>query len=175
MKFCNDIGSGILAICAVLFGISCSQDKLCLPQGWRMPDVAEISNSWRSEDMNKYLIVKGDFNADSVTDEARLLVHVNGDRFGLFAFVSREDGRFRNFMLDEKEDINALKAMGIAKVPPGRYETACGKGFVDCAENESTEIELQHVAINYFKHGSANMFYYWDELSNSFKAVGIND
>jgi hypothetical protein len=119
-------------------------------------------------------VVKADLNGDGAMDQARLLIRNKGHGLGLFAFVSQKDGTFKTFKLDEKKDINYIKVLGIVVVPPGRYETFCG--FIGyCDEGELPEIFLHNSAINYFKEGSANSFFYWDEQTMSFKQVWMND
>lgn len=152
----------------------CLSEDFSFPSGWRLPNRSEITQEWRKRDPNRYLIVKADFNGDGIMDEARLLISNNNSELGLFTFISQKDETFKTFKLDEKKDINYIKVLGIVTVPPGRYETFCG--FVGhCDEGELREIFIRYSAINYFKEGSANSFFYWDEQAMSFKQVWMND
>jgi len=152
-----------------------SSDDPPLPQGWRMPASTETGHGWRNEDPNRSLVAKGDFNGDGITDVARMLVRDTGPGLALFAFVSQKDHTFKAHLLDEKEDPNYIRVLGIATVPPGVYKTACGKGYFDCREGEPPEIVLRNPSIRYFKVGSASAFFYWDPAINSFKMIGIGD
>ena len=154
---------------------TCQSKDIVFPHDWRKPLDKETHQEWRIRDINKYLIIKVDFNGDGVVDQANLLINNNNNEIGFFAFVSQKDGTFKTFFLDKKGDINYIKVLGITVVHPGRYKTACGKGFIDCPEGESEEIFLLHDAINYFKEGSAQMYFYWDNSTQSFKSVGIDD
>lgn len=161
----------ILATCSCAISFS----KISVPDGWTVPTKSLTSGEWRNIDSNRYLAVKGDFNSDGIVDEARLLVRLDGSEMSLLVFLSGKEKQYAIFVLDKKPDIKNLKSLGIEVVRPGRYETACGKGFTECREGEPRELIIHHEAINYFKHGSANMYFYWDEASRSFKGVGIND
>lgn len=155
---------------------SCSKkDNLSLPQGWRMPLISEISDDWRKKDIGNYLLVRGDFNGDGVIDEARLLVREDGSGLGLFAFVSQGNHTFKIYLLDEMKGPISIHAMGIKKVSPGLYKTACGKGYWKCRKDEVPEITIQHDAIDYFKTESANSFFYWDIQASAFKRIWVSD
>jgi len=65
-------------------------------------------------------------------------------------------------------------AMGVDVVKPGKYETACGKGYWECEKGEPKILELKRPAINYFKLASANSFFFLDDKSNSFKRNWIS-
>lgn len=150
-------------------------DDVLFPKGWRIPNSLETEDDWREEDVNRYLYLKADFNGDGMVDKAYLLIRDDNSEFGLFAFVSQKDRSYKTFLLDRKKDTNYLRALGISKVSPGKYKTACGKGIIECAQGEAKEILLEHDALNYFKFGSAEMYFYWDKTTATFKAVGIND
>lgn len=153
---------------------ACSNSK-SLPEGWRLPTSEELQDAWRNESENKYTIVKGDFNGDGIIDEAKLLVRKDSAGFGVFAFVYQKDHSFKIYQLDEMKDINLIQAMGIKKVPPGTYKTACGKGYWDCQKDEVPEINIKNEAIDYFKTESANSFFYWDVKTKFFDRIWISD
>ena len=155
--------------------MSCLTRTLLPPPGWRLPSSAETKAEWRNEDPSRYLVVQADFNGDGTMDEARLLLRDPGPGFGLFAFVSQKDGLLKAYALEAVKDTGYIEVMDITVAPPGLYKTACGKGYFDCSEGEPKEILLRHPAINYFKEGSANAFFYWDEATETFKMVGISD
>ena len=146
-----------------------------LPLGWRVPTSSELNDDWRSNDPNKYEVLRGDFNGDGVVDQAMLLVPLKGRSLGLFVFLSQKNHTFKTYALDRIKDVALIKAMGIAKVSPGQYKTACGKGYWECAKDEAPEISIQHDAIDYFKTESANSYFYWDEQTKTFKRIWISD
>lgn len=153
---------------------SCSNSK-SLPQGWKLPSSEELKDAWRNESESRYTIVRGDFNGDGIIDEAKLLVRKDGTGFGLFAFLYQKDHSFKIYQLDEMKDANLIRAMGIKKVSPNSYKTACGKGYWDCQKDEVPEITIKNEAIDYFKTESANSFFYWDVKTNTFKRIWISD
>jgi hypothetical protein len=153
----------------------CQSGDIQLPKGWRLPTATETNDDWREKDVNRYLLVKADFNGDGIKDEANLLVNDNGDKFALFAFLSQNGSEFKTFQLTDHREIAYIKVMGIEVVQPGKYKTACGKGFVDCGKGDSEEIILLNAGINYFKKESASMYFFWDKSNQSFKGVGIED
>lgn len=164
-----------LAIIVSLSILTACSDSKSLPQGWRLPTSEELKDAWRNESENRYTIVKDDFNGDGINDEAKLLVHKDGSGFGVFAFIYQKDHSFKIYQLDEMKDVKLIQAMGIKKVSPGTYKTACGKGYWDCQKDEVPEITIKNEAIDYFKTESANSFFYWDNKSNSFKRIWISD
>lgn len=153
----------------------CIANGITMPEGWRLPANFETQDEWRNKDDNRYLLVKADFNGDTILDEARLLISDKPPMFALFAFVSQKDGTYITFLLDEKKDINYIRSLGVVKVLPGRYKTTCGKGIIECSEGETDEVIIRYDSIDYFKTESANMYFYWDSLSKTFKKAWIND
>lgn len=150
-------------------------DSMPLPPGWRMPTSSELNDDWRGNDPDNYSIIRGDFNGDGNIDQAMLLVSLRGRGIGIFVFLSQKNHTFRSYSINVMKDIAFLRAMGIAKVLPGQYKTACGKGYWECAKNEVPEISIKHDAIEYFKTESASSYFYWDEQRRIFKRIWISD
>ena len=139
MKLKTTINLIVIGI-VILLRISSACAGKIIPRGWRIPTSAEMQaeyDQWRNRDKNRFLLVEGDFNGDGVRDEARLLISKkNPPRLGLFAFVSQKDRSFKAFLLIEMDNQRYIKALGIEKVSPGEYLTACGKGITDCDPDE---------------------------------------
>jgi len=170
------VNIGVFAILSLVAISSCSENYSDTQNDWIDISHHEIGNdSWRTKDINKYIFVEGDFNGDKIVDKAKLLVLKDNTKLGLFAYVSQENRTYKIYLLDETDDINLFHAMGIKKVTPGLYKTACGKGYWKCKEDELSEIAIQHDAIDYFKIESANSFFYWDVNENTFKRIWISD
>jgi hypothetical protein len=146
-----------------------------LPSGWRLPTNLELNEEWRHKDPDRYSIVSSDFNGDGLADEAMLLVSLQKKRFGLFVFVSQANARPKVHCIYVTNDVTLLPAMGITKVPPGKYRTACGKGYWKCKKGEVPEILIAHDAIEFFKTESASSYFYWNERSDAFRKIWIND
>lgn len=161
----------VLLITPVAFALA---DDMPLPNGWRMPSKLELGDDWRQKDAEKFSVAIGDFNGDGVLDRAILLVSRNGKRAGLYVFLSGNGG-FKAYALDVKNSAEVLPVMGIAKVTPGKYKTACGKGYWTCKKNEPSELLVQHDAVEYFKAESTSSYFYWNGQAKSFKRVWISD
>ncbi len=144
------------------------------PAGWRNPTSAEVAQRWRNDDPVRNLAVRADFNGDHVIDEARLIVKIDGTGLALVVFLSTLQG-FTTSILDQIDEPGWLDVMGISLGSPGKYKTACGKGYVECEPGEAEELILQRPGINYFKEESANSSFYWDSQAASFKRVWISD
>jgi hypothetical protein len=168
-----------LALGAILVAstFSCVRDRVFLPPGWRSPIDFDLGNDddWRKEDADGYLVVRGDFNGDGIIDGARLLIREDGSGMGLFAFVSQENYTVKAYLLDENTNLDFFRRLGIAKVSPGKYETACGKGYTECGADGVDEISIRHDAIDYFLTESAHSYCYWDTEAGTFRIIWISD
>jgi hypothetical protein len=158
-----------------------SINNVLLPIGWRFPTINELSDdSLRMKSSNKYIKAIADFNCDNILDEAYLLISIKSNSEGLFVRLSINKNEFKWIMLDSinRNDNYLIKlSMGIDTVAPGRYPTACGKGYWECNknENEPETLFIKNVALDYFLFESANSFYYWDKNIGSFKRIWISD
>jgi hypothetical protein len=142
---------------------------------WHPPTSSELGSAvdqkWRDADPDRFLIVRGDFDGDGKPDEARLMVRGDGKAFALFVKLAASASEQK---LDEFPDVSRLPALGIKRVAPDHYPTACARGL-DCAEDEPRYIDLRHDGIDYFRHDQFNRYYYWNDSRHEFAQVGIND
>lgn len=145
-----------------------------LPSGWRRPTRAESSGQWRQKSQTRFVVVKGDFDGDGKLDSAELLVNPSTKQLGPFVVLA---ATFQWQMLDKPYDVGDFDRFGIDFVKPGRYETACGKGYGDwaCAHGEPNSLTLAHPGINFFYTESSNSFYYWDQKTKAFREVVMSD
>lgn len=172
--FRKSSSSIVISLCIFLPSLSFAED-ISLPKGWRAPQSTEIKGEWRNKNTDRFLVARGDFNGDGIADVARVLVNQEVNKAGLFAFVSQKNGQCNIYHLDISNDTKMLQNMGVEKVPPGTYKTACGKGYWNCKQDESPEISLRTDAINYFMPEGANSYFYWDKKSDTFRRVWISD
>jgi len=142
------------------------------PKDWRAPQDIETQQDWRNTDKNRFLVALADFDGDGVQDEARLMVRNDGKAQGLIVWSSAFNS---TIVLNEDPGHRLFEAMGIAVAKPGKYLTACGKGYFDCGTGDPVEIVLSKPAIDYFKEGSANSFYWWDNQKKAFTRTWISD
>ena len=65
--------------------------------------------------------------------------------------------------------------LGIRQVPPGRYLTACGKGYFECGPGEGPHLLLDQATIGLFKHESYESVLKWDATAKTFKQIWLSD
>jgi hypothetical protein len=118
------------------------------------------------------LRAQADYDGDGVLDEARLVVAGDGKTYALLVSASSLP---RQIVLDEDPAPGFLDVMGISVAKPGTYRTACGKGYFECGPEEPAEITLSMPGIDYFREGSANSFFWWDNKTKTFKRTWISD
>jgi hypothetical protein len=163
----------VLMLIALTTSAALAQAQSRQIEGWRNPTAAELGSpeeqQWRDADPARYLVLRGDFDGDGKPDEARLMVRKDGKAFALFVKLAAHDTALK---LDEFPDIKMLPAMGIKRVAPDTYPTACARG-IDCAEDEPRYIRVTHDAIDYFQHDVVDRYYYWNDVRHAFAQVGI--
>ena len=72
-------------------------------------------------------------------------------------------------------DIAFRDVMGIAKVKPGEYETACGKGYWECGKNEAEKLKTKRDAVEFFKDESASSVYVYNSAKHKFISIASSD
>jgi hypothetical protein len=150
----------------------CDRESVALPDGWRLPTAAEVSDEWRRVDPERFLRADADLDGDGRTDQARVLFRTDGTAFGVFAFLCREQGPVAHLILHNRE-LPYFKVVGIKPLAPGLYPTACGTGVIDCYAGEPHELRLTHAAIDYFKNESVISLFYWSDRTQTFKWVAL--
>jgi len=170
----NQISIRALTVAAVFVLCSCAGHYV-EQSDWRAPSGNEANDEWRTDATEKNLVAKGDFNGDGILDTAKLLIRKDGLAFGLFVFLSQGNATVKPYLLNEDNDVRHLHGMGIEKVSPGVYKTACGKGYWECKPKEEPEVSIPYDAVNYFKVESANSYYYWDKQHSNFIRIWISD
>lgn len=144
-----------------------------LPEGWRRPTRAEAGDTWRAKSPTGFLSVKADFDGDGKADVAELLVNPSTHQFALFVKLGSSAWR----MLNQPGDLKSLDRFGIDLVKPGKYETACGKGYGDyaCAHGEPDYLTLSRPAIDFIYTESSDSIFYWDDKQHKFVEVLMSD
>jgi hypothetical protein len=145
-----------------------------LPTGWRVANTAERSSSWRKKSPTRFLRVEGDFDGDGKSDTAEILINSAKNQFAVFVNLA---AKHQWQILVEPVDLASLDRFAIAIVKPGRYETACGKGYDDsfCAQGEPDYLVLAHPAINFIYTESSDSIFYWDGKTKSFREIAMSD
>ncbi len=135
---------------------------------------AETSDGWRHKSPTRFLKVKGDFDGDGKSDVAEILINPSSSQFALFVKLSWT-GEWQ--LVGKPYDEKSLDRFGIDYVKPGKYETACGKGYGDyaCAHGEPESLKLSTAAIDIFYTESSDSIVYWDAAIKAFREVLISD
>ena len=157
-----------LAIPLVIF----AEDK----SGWRVPTKAELSDvsGLRKDSPTLYSIAKADFDGDGKEDEASLLINDKENKMGLFVkLTSRKESG--SLLLEAMDSKTIIEVMGIDVVKPGKYKTACGKGYWDCKNGEPELLELKYPVIDFFRFESANSYFIWDKKKKKFNRIWMSD
>jgi hypothetical protein len=145
-----------------------------LPEGWRRANTVEKSSAWRRKSASRFFRVEGDFDGDGRTDTAELLINTSQEKFAVFVKLAS----VRKWqMLGEPGDIGSLDRFAIDLVKPGKYETACGKGYDDsfCAHGEPDYLILSHPAVDFIYTESADSIFYWDKKAKEFREIAMSD
>jgi hypothetical protein len=143
---------------------------------WRFPSDADILDDWktfRSEVPEPYH-VEGDFDGNGTPDNIWLLFKKDGAGWGLLALMNGTAKEAQVLKLFGPESPRA-QSFGLQLVPPGKYATACGKGYWECSKSESAEVELKNWAFSFYKFESASTLYYWDGAVGAFVEVAESD
>ena len=144
-----------------------------MPAGWAKPPAKLTGQEFRRKDPNHFLIVAGDFNGDGVQDKALLLFNQHTQKLGFFICLTTATGCDWHRL--EVMDIAFIDVMGIARVKPGQYETACGKGYWDCGKDEPKRLSTKRDAVEFFKDESASSVYFYNPGKHSFISVATSD
>ena len=162
---------GIWVFLVLFCELAVAQD---LPAGWRRPIKTEAADQWRQKSQTRFFVVRGDFDGDGQPDLAELLVNPTSQKFALFVKLY-STGKWQQ--LGDPYDLGALQRFGIDLVKPGKYETACGKGYDEsfCAHGEPDYLLLSHPAIDFIYTESADIVFYWDEKTKAFREIAMSD
>jgi hypothetical protein len=160
----------IVLFLAALTGVCAAQE---MPNGWTKPAAKLTRQDFRRTDPNHFLLATGDFNGDGVPDKALLLVNQRTQTLGFFVCLTTETGCDWHRL--ETMDIAFLDVMGIAKVEPGQYETACGKGYWECGKDEPEKLSTKRDAVEFFKDESASSVYVYNPRTRKFFSVATSD
>jgi hypothetical protein len=144
-----------------------------VPVGWTTPPANMTRQTFRQKAPDRFLVVKGDFNGDGVQDKALLLINQHAQKMGLFVCLTTpRDCEWHRL---EVMNISFLDVMGIAKVEPGEYETACGKGYWECGRDKPEKLKTKRDAIEFFKDESASSVYVYNPVTHKFLSIATSD
>jgi hypothetical protein len=148
------------------------------PEEYRFPTEADYSGDWmefRSTKPTPFHVTQ-DFNGDSLLDEAWILLARKGAGWALFVFLTPSTGKSPAVITLEMDSGKIpAQSMGIAPVSPGRYQTACGKGYWECKSGEAPVLNIRLAAIDFFAYESANSYFWWDTRTSRFIRTWMSD
>ena len=174
----QNITKAVIGCAIALIGFAAPAYASSFFDEWRYPSERDITGDWQDsrQEGREFYTFTADFNGDGERDEAWILIKKDDSEWGLFVFLSTEDGEWRIIELVRYKMTEMIpQGMGIWPAPPGSYETACGKGYYKCDRNEPEAIKLKNPAIDFFRFQSANSFFVWDRDSDEFERIWISD
>jgi hypothetical protein len=145
------------------------------PKGYRYPIESDYSGDWQN--FRSHLPVpfhlQADFNSDELKDDAWILIRNDGKGWAFFVFLSQGEQEPKIIRLEQ--GAGQPQGFGVILVNPGRYKTACGKGYFECAAGESEWLSLNKPAISFFVYESTESIFYWKPKTKNFQKVRISD
>ena len=162
------IGYSILSLVVAL---ACGASGSALPEGWRFPTEAELSDEvLRADSPTRYARAAADFNADGTLDEAVLVKATRSSGEALLVHLSCGVDCFEWVTLSTSDfgtdRPNVPLLMGVDLATPGTYEYICVEINDDCVEIEEgvrPQMTIGTPAVAYFRFESASSFFYWND------------
>ena len=140
-----------------------------LPEQYRFIKNAELSSSWRIQDPNKYALIIGDFNNDSLVDGAQLAIKVKTNELVLLTFLAIKNKNDFKWLELDSTNYESLKYMGIKTIKPKKIEF-----YKYPNDDNKTKIKLTNDSIKYFASEGAASVFYWDKNLNDFKRLWVS-
>lgn len=168
--------SASLLISAGLLG---APPEEVLPEGWRLPTSAELTDPMFEDSPAAFTRVSADLNGDSVEDLALLLKSTRESSEALWVHLSGPD--LPRWILVSQtswgaEYPNVGLSMRIDRAEPGIYE--CFEADPSCnfgpAESRPL-LKLGTAALEYFRPGSAASLIFWSGSQGKFLQVWVSD
>lgn len=154
-----------------LWGCSTSNKKESQMSEWRLPDKEDVIDDWaRFNSPNKII---NDFNGDGKQDIAQILLKKNSNTGYIFK-VDLSDGR--SYILEQNEKITP-QSIAIELLEPSSevWESACAKGYWDCAENEIRQFKILKPSIQFCYIESSCTVFMWSDRNGDFIKIPISD
>ena len=147
-----------------------------MPEGWRAPTEREIARSRvrNAAELNQpqsaqQFSVTGDFDGDTLGDEAMILYNDRTLKFAVFLDRGAGGPVVR---LSERLPLDVVWNHGLTVTPAGTYDTACAKGIGETAGCEP-RVTLGLPAISLTTAAAGIETFYWGQ--GGFRAVTLSD
>lgn len=108
---------------------------------------------WREEDALRYCSAQVDLDGDKIPDQAQLVTGAGG-RIGVAVRLTSRGGEDPLVVFTTREipvQLQTGAGLGVRRMPPGTYETLCGKGLATCSDTDPREVHIANDAILLFK------------------------
>lgn len=164
-----------LLIYVLLAAILPAQAPARVPSGYRAPVESDFTANWLEHraELPTPFHVRADFNGDSTTDDAWILLAEDGTGFGLFINLAKEAGEGAWLKLD---DGAYAQAVALHVVRPGTYATACAKGYgPGCRSDEAKLLRLSRPGIELQEFERGASYFWWNSNSGQFERTRISD
>jgi hypothetical protein len=161
----------------IILSFSKASPSIQVADGWRLPNPKDMTGAWSPFLGNKELpyLACADFNGDGISDDAYIALAQKGSKWALFVNLNLNSGKPRIIKLEEDSSNTPPQNMGVSLVSPGRYKTACGKGYWNCKKGEPSELNLNLHAINLYMSEGSNSFFWWEKNTGKFVQTWISD
>jgi hypothetical protein len=164
---------------SLFFGLSFSKSNpsIQVADGWRLPNNKDMIGAWSPFLVSKELpyLACADFNGDGISDDAYIALAQKGFKWALFVNLNLKSGRPRITKVGKDNSNTPPQNMGVSVVSPGKYKTACGKGYWSCKKGEPSELKLNLHAINLYIFESSSSFFWWEKHPGKFVQTWISD
>jgi hypothetical protein len=164
------IKEGTAAICSLVVLLGAQAASVTPPKGYRFPVASD-----RGDEPTQNFHIVGDFNGDSAADEAWLLPRTDDKGWAVVMFLGVKGGGHKVLMLEEYSGPSPVQSYSLEVLKPGRYKTACGKGYWECKRDERPELNLRLPAISWVYIESANTVFWWDAKRMLFRRTQMSD
>lgn len=170
----NPLRTMLLALALLAIAPAVVRAETPAPDGWRFPGQSDYSDDWLAnrDTYPEPFHVRSDFNGDGSMDDAWIVIPKKGRGGGLCVFLG---GAPDVIWLDRGEMVYKPQMVGIVAVPPGRYVTACGKGYFDCGPGDPEKLDLSLPSFRFIYFGKASILYWWDAGTKSFNTTSMSD
>ena len=168
--------SVLSVLLAVLALGAAEAEPRVMPEGWRLPTEREMARSrarnaaeLNLSQSNQQFSVTGDFDGDSLGDEAMILYNERTLKFAVFLERGAGGPVVR---LSERLPLDVVWNHGLFVTPPGEHLTACGKGIGDetgCVP----KVTLRSPGISLMTYEAGVETFYWTD--GGFRAVTLSD
>lgn len=161
----------LLSLIAILGGCSAPSKKENIVQEWRLPDKEDAIDDWARFDSPNKII--DDFNGDGKQDVAQILLKTNSNTGYIFKVDLSNN---KSYILEKNEKI-IPQSVSIELLEPSNeiWESACAKGYWDCAENEIRQFKVLKPSIQFCYIESACTVFMWSDRNDDFIKIPLSD